>query len=141
MPSVYRYAWRCSGRRDLAESLTAESFLALHHQLDQVEDSRLPDWLFIVVKNLAIDYWRAASREHAVPQTPPAGAAQPGGRSLEDLIARAQDLTPAQRVCLTLHCVHGMDSEAIAQHTGMSEKQIASAVADAFEGLRGALKG
>jgi hypothetical protein len=34
-----------------------------------------------------------------------------------------------------------MDSEAIAQHTGMSEKQIASAVADAFEGLRGALKG
>jgi RNA polymerase sigma-70 factor (ECF subfamily) len=134
--SVFGYAWRCSGRRDLAENLTQESFLALHRSLDEVEDSRLPGWLFTVVKNLSIDYWRRASRDFALPEQPPAGAVQPGGRPLEDLIARAQDLKPAHRVCLTLRYVHGMDSHEIAQHTGMTEEQITRALGFALEGLR-----
>ncbi|MBL8231709.1 MAG: RNA polymerase sigma factor [Bryobacterales bacterium] len=134
--AVFRYAWRVSGRRDLAEDLTNESFLALYRNLQQVDDGRLPAWLFTVVKNLAIDHWRKASREQAVPEQIPAVSPEPQGPSFEDLIARAKGLKPVHRICLTLRYVHGMDRQEIAKHTGMSDNQIKSALQYALELLR-----
>src|SRR5215510_3121883 len=56
--AVYRYALRCVSRKDLAEDLTSEAFLALFRNLDQVDASRLPAWLLTVVRNRARDHWR-----------------------------------------------------------------------------------
>jgi hypothetical protein len=42
LQAVYRFALRCVSRADPAEDLTAEAFLALYRNLDQIETSRLP---------------------------------------------------------------------------------------------------
>jgi DNA-directed RNA polymerase specialized sigma24 family protein len=45
-------------RRDVAEDLTSEAFLALYRNLEQIDVTLLPGWLFTVVRNRARDYWR-----------------------------------------------------------------------------------
>src|SRR5262245_21872362 len=57
-PSVFRLALTCVNRQDLAEDLTSETFLALYRNLDEIDASRLPGWLFTVVRNRARDWWR-----------------------------------------------------------------------------------
>ena len=56
--AVFRLAMATVGRRDLAEDLTAEAFLALHQQFGRIRVDELPAWLFVVVRNRARDHWR-----------------------------------------------------------------------------------
>ncbi|MCS7023452.1 MAG: sigma-70 family RNA polymerase sigma factor [Bryobacteraceae bacterium] len=133
--AVFRYAWRLTGRRDLAEDFTSEAFLALHRNLDQVEDARLPAWLFTEVRNLAIEYWRRASREQTLSEAAPF-LRPDGSSSLVDLLSRATGLKPVHRICLTLRYLYGMDRQEIARQTGLSEHQIKSALQYGLELLR-----
>ena len=41
--AVFRFALRCVGRRDLAEDLTSEAFLALHQNVGNVDIAQLSD--------------------------------------------------------------------------------------------------
>jgi DNA-directed RNA polymerase specialized sigma24 family protein len=38
--SVYRFALRCVGKKEVAEDLTSDAFLALHRNLDNIEEAR-----------------------------------------------------------------------------------------------------
>jgi RNA polymerase sigma-70 factor (ECF subfamily) len=51
--SVFRFALSIVGKRDLAEDLTSEAFLALHRNLEGIDQSQLPGWLLTVVRNRA----------------------------------------------------------------------------------------
>jgi RNA polymerase sigma-70 factor (ECF subfamily) len=120
---VFRFALSVAGKRDLAEDLTSEAFLALHRNLDGIDQSQLPGWLLTVVRNRARDWWRrrmveqrfaAEHVERPVPPAPP----------LEGWILECRDLKPVHRTCLILRYVHGMTRTEIAATTGLSETQV-----------------
>jgi RNA polymerase sigma-70 factor (ECF subfamily) len=138
--AVFRFAMRCVGRRDLAEDLTSEAFLALQQSLDRIDADQLPSWLFKVVRNRAIDHWRRqeTERKYAAAQPPgePVEAVPTGGLAL--LQSRA--LKPVHRVCLLLRYVYGMGRPEIARATGLNEIQVKGHLQYALDLLRRELK-
>src|SRR5438034_7839140 len=56
--SVFRFAMSITGRKEEAEDLTSEAFLALHRNLSAIDQSLLPGWLLTVVRNRARDACR-----------------------------------------------------------------------------------
>ena len=122
VPAVYRFAFSVVGRRDLAEDLTAEAFLALWRNFDGIDQSQLPGWLIAVVRNRARDWWRRqqVERRHLEERVDPPPAAPP----LERWILEDADLKPVHRTCLMLRYVHGMTRAEIAATLSLSETQV-----------------
>ena len=136
--SVFRFAMRCVSRRDVAEDLTSEAFLALYRNLDQIDESQLPAWLLTVVRNRARDYWRRQAVEQRYLETvePPVAVAPP----LERWILDSPALKPIHRTCLMLRYVHGMSRAEIAAALALSETQVKGHLQYALELLRKAYK-
>ena len=125
--AVFRYALKCVGRRDVAEDITSDVFLALHRNMPAVDVSQLPAWLFAVAKNKAIDYWRRAQLEQRYLEAlPPAATAaettwEP---SLEVWLRQTKALKPIHRACLILRYVHAMDRADIGRTLGLTGNQV-----------------
>jgi RNA polymerase sigma-70 factor (ECF subfamily) len=137
--AVFRFALRCVTKRELAEDLTSDAFLALYHNLDRVDGSRLPAWLFTVVRNRARDYWRRQAVEQRYLQSleePIASEPHP----LERWMLESADLKPVHRTCLMLRYAHGMTRAEIASRTGLSEMQVKGYLQYALELLRKAYR-
>jgi len=115
LPVVFRYALRCVGRRDIAEAIAADAFLALYRNFERIDAAQLPGWLLTVVKNRAVDHWRRVQleqREVAEAQRaangPPTQAAADRASLDAWLIERCEDLKPPHRPCRLLRFVQGM---------------------------------
>jgi RNA polymerase sigma-70 factor (ECF subfamily) len=121
--AVYRFAMSVAGRKETAEDLTSEAFLALYRNLDAIDESRLPGWLLTVVRNRARDIWRHESveRRHAEQSVAPVVGDKP---ELERWMFEHADLKPIHRTCLMLRYVHGMARTEIAETTGLTETQV-----------------
>jgi RNA polymerase sigma-70 factor, ECF subfamily len=134
-PAVYRFAMRCVSRKDLAEDLTSEAFLALFRNLDRIDASRLPAWLLTVVRNRARDHWRRQTVEqsHAASIDAANTVEQP---PLERWLLESPDLKPVHRTCLMLRYVYGMTRAEIAGKTGFSEMQVKGYLQYGLEVLR-----
>lgn len=121
--AVFRFAMSVTGRRDAAEDLTSEAFLALLRHLDSIDESRLPGWLLTVVRNRARDLWRhqEVEQRHAgnAADRPASEAPQ-----LERWILENADLKPIHRTCIVLRYVHGLARAEIAATVGLSETQV-----------------
>ncbi len=121
--SVFRFALSCVRRREIAEELVGEAFLALFRNFDGIDQARLPAWLIAVVRNRARDLWRRQALEHGylelLSREPAAGA----GEVKLGLFDRAE-LKPIHRVCLRLRYVEGLTRAEIASATGLSEVQV-----------------
>jgi RNA polymerase sigma-70 factor, ECF subfamily len=121
--SVFRFALSVVGKREAAEDLTSEAFLALHRNLESIEQSQLPGWLLTVVRNRARDWWRRRMVEQRYVEQfvePPVRDAPP----LEGWILTCRDLKPVHRSCLMLRYVYGMTRVEIAAQIGLSETQV-----------------
>jgi RNA polymerase sigma-70 factor, ECF subfamily len=123
--AVFRYATRCAGRRDVAEELTSEAFVALWRAFAEIEQAQLPGWLFTVVKNRAIDYWRRSTLEqrhlaslerHPVPER--------SSSSMVEWLDATPALKPVHRACLILRYVHGLERAEIAARLGLTDNQV-----------------
>jgi RNA polymerase sigma-70 factor (ECF subfamily) len=121
--SVFRFAMSVTGKKEEAEDLTSEAFLALHRNLSAIDESLLPGWLLTVVRNRARDVWRrkVVEQRHLeelrnVPQV----ASPP----LERWVLEHGDLKPIHRACVMLRYVQGMTRAEIAAKTGLSEMQV-----------------
>ncbi len=125
---VFRVALRDVSRRDIAEEITTEAFLALFQLAENVSLDQLPGWLFNFVQRCAPDYWlrwyqnqtwadSPESEQISSPQHHPA-------ISFEGLLASCSPLKPVHRACLILHFIHGMTRHEIASHTGLTESEI-----------------
>jgi RNA polymerase sigma-70 factor, ECF subfamily len=126
LTAVFRYAQRVVGRRDVAEELTSDAFIALWRTFDTIDTSLLPGWLFTVVKNRAIDYWRKSGVEQkylAGVETPAAVAGRPQHDFL-DWLNSAPSLKPIHRAVLILRYVHGSERTEIAARLGLTEVQV-----------------
>jgi RNA polymerase sigma-70 factor (ECF subfamily) len=136
--SVYRFALSVAGRKETAEDLTSEAFLALYRNFDSIDQAQLPGWLLTVVRNRARDLWRRQAVEQRYTSqlsTPPVG--QPP--ALEHWILESSELKPVHRTCLMLRYVHGMTRAEIASRTGLSESQVKGHLQYALSLLRKAL--
>ena len=137
--AVYRFAMRCVSRRDVAEDLTAEAFLALYRNLERIDASQLPAWLFTVVRNRARDHWRrqVVEKRYLESLPEPVSTDPP---PLERWILESAALKPVHRTCLMLRYVHGMTRAEVAATTGLSETQVKGYLQYALELLRKSYK-
>jgi RNA polymerase sigma-70 factor (ECF subfamily) len=109
LPAVYGYLLRRCGRVDLAEELTAETFLAaVDAARSGSADSPTAAWLIGVARHKLVDHWRREERVerrlHALAGGFAEDAADTWDARLDAVMARdALDrLTPAHRAALTL---------------------------------------
>ena len=123
--AVFKYALRTVGNRELAEDITSEAFLELFRHQDHIDAVRLPAWLFTVVKNRAVDYWRKRAVEQRHAQELIQVESSPANRlDVEAWLLREPALKPVHRVCLILHFVHGMTREEIGRRLDLSEIKV-----------------
>lgn len=137
LPAVFRYAIRCVGRREVAEEITSEAFVALLRGFDEIDPKLLPGWLFTVVRNRATDYWRRASLErryHSTLESEPQTSSAPD--SIQEWLDAVPSLKPVHRACLILRYVHGLERAAIALRLGLSENQVKGHLQYAHQLLR-----
>ena len=135
--AVFRVCLRLVSRREIAEDLTSEVFLALQQSWDMVTDEMQPAWLFTVARRRAADYWRKryleerweAEYRDEVLWTEPE-------HKMEEILASCTALKPIHRVCLTLRFAQGMSREEIARQTGLTELQVKGYLQYALELLR-----
>ena len=121
--AVFRCALSVVGRKELAEDLTAEAFLALWRNFDGIDQERLPGWLIAVVRNRARDWWRRQQVEqrHVNQEM---SSVRPEPPPLEHWILDSPDLKPVHRTCVMLRYVHGMTRAEIAERLALSETQV-----------------
>jgi RNA polymerase sigma-70 factor (ECF subfamily) len=136
LTSVFRYAVKCVGRREIAEEITAEAFVALYNTFDRIDPGLLPGWLFTVVRNRATDFWRrsALERKYSAGLDPEPKAET--SSSIQEWLDAAPALKPVHRACLILRYVHGLERTAIAGRLGLSEIQVKGYLQYAHQLLR-----
>jgi RNA polymerase sigma-70 factor (ECF subfamily) len=124
--AVYRFALSITRRKEVAEDLTSEAFLALHREMASIDPSQLPAWLLTVVRNRARDLWRhqVVEERYAVEKDPAVPLTAPPASSLEEWILASAGLKPVHRLCVMLRYVSGMTRAEIAIETGLSETQV-----------------
>jgi RNA polymerase sigma-70 factor, ECF subfamily len=126
VPAVYRFALSITRRKEVAEDLTSEAFLALHREMASIDSSQLPSWLLTVVRNRARDLWRhqMVEERYAIDKTPVVPPTAPPASSLEEWILEGAGLKPVHRLCVMLRYVSGMTRAEIANETGLTETQV-----------------
>jgi RNA polymerase sigma-70 factor, ECF subfamily len=122
--AVLRYAWRLVGRREIAEELAADAFLSLYEHMATIDTALLPGWLFTVVRNRAIDYWRRHALEDRYHNDLPREPLAPPTIEPESPLLEHTALKPIHRVCLRLRYGYGMSVAEIARATGLSDTQV-----------------
>ena len=123
--SVFRYSVRVVGRRDVAEELTSDAFIALWKVFDTIDTSQLPGWLFTVVRNRATDYWRKGGVEQKYLAGLEAEPSTAGPRhDFQEWLDSAPSLKPIHRAVLILRYVHGHERAEIATRLGLTETQV-----------------
>ena len=137
--AVYRFAVSVTGRKETAEDLTSEAFLALYRNLASIDESRLPGWLLTVVRNRARDLWRhqAVEQRYAEQFAGPRATETP---ELEHWMLESAELKPVHRTCILLRYVHGLARAEIAETIGLTETQVKGHLQYALTLLRKAYK-
>lgn len=137
LPAVFRYAVKCVGRREVAEEITSETFIALFRGFSEIDPALLPGWLFTVVRNRATDYWRRAALERRYQGTlEPEPQTVVDSMSVAEWLDAAPALKPVHRACLILRYVHGLERAEIASRLGLSENQVKGHLQYAHQLLR-----
>lgn len=133
--SVIGYARRCVGRFDVAEEIASDAFLELYRNAGRIDRDQLPSWLYTVVRNRSIDYWRRHRREAPLSESVQDRPAPPDPVITLDRLKEA-GLNETHRLCLTLRYVEGMTREEIARITGLRETQVKGYLRYGLELLR-----
>ncbi len=121
--SVFRFALSCVWRREIAEEITSETFLALLRNLDGLDEAQIPGWLITVARNRARDYWRRNSTEQRYLESADIPVSITDDQDQGGLFDNP-DLKPIHRICLVLRFREGMTRSEIAQEVGLSETQV-----------------
>jgi RNA polymerase sigma-70 factor (ECF subfamily) len=121
LPHVYGYLLARCGDRNLAEDLTAESFLAAVQATRKpgAADPSIP-WLIGVARHKLADHWRRAEREQRGLRLleEPAPADDPWDAAVDRLRAREvlSRLGAHHRAALTLRYLDGLPVPEVARH-------------------------
>jgi RNA polymerase sigma-70 factor (ECF subfamily) len=135
--AVYRVCLRAVSRKEVAEELTNEVFLALYQGWEKMTPEQLPAWLFTVAKRRTADYWRHHYVEESwvSAQVEEVNCHEPE-HPMAELLARCHALKPIHRICVTLRFSHGMSRAEIAKQLSLSELQVKGHLQYALQLLR-----
>jgi RNA polymerase sigma-70 factor (ECF subfamily) len=144
MPRVYNFFRYRVGDDQLAEDLTAETFLRAWRARDRYASdvAAFSTWLFSIAHNLAVDHFRRHKPTLSLDDLPDL----PDGAAVEDVIRRRADsdrlnalldrLAPRERELIALKYGAELTNRAIAQVTGMSESNVGTTLHRTIQRLR-----
>lgn len=124
LPEVYGYLLSRCGQRQLAEDLTAETFLAAVEAVRRRPPPRLSTaWLVGVARHKLVDHWRRVAREQQGLRVVGGQAVEPEDpwdERLDAMLARdvLMRLGPHHRAALTLRYLDGLPVPEVAAHLG-----------------------
>lgn len=143
--ALVRYAMQITGDLDRARDVVQETFLRLCRTEDKEVDDHLPEWLFTVCRNRAIDLVRnnkkvrpmnCRSMDHAPATSPPpsdaAGQKEEEGRMLNEL----EKLPEPQQEVLRLKFKEGLSYKEISRITGNSVTNVGFLIHTGLKRLR-----
>jgi RNA polymerase sigma-70 factor (ECF subfamily) len=101
---VYRYVWRMSGRRDLAEDVTQESFLCLMRDASRfaAERGSLPGYLFGIARKQLLKRGRRERRYVALADTGERPGEAASGQDPQVDLLRREDVARVRAAVMAL---------------------------------------
>lgn len=137
---IYAYALRLTGRRDAADDLFQDTFLAAFRAWPPPRGDALRAWLHRIATTKLVD---RARRER--PTVPIASELRLAADGLDhalriDLAAAIRRLPARQRAAFVLRAVEGLPYRDVARALGCAETAARSRVAEAKRKLREALR-
>ncbi len=151
--SIYRLAYRMTGRPEDAEDVVQDAFVRAYRQLGRFEArSNFATWLYRIAFNCAIDHMRSRPhREHSEPHdTLEHLAPHQSGPSLDDLVFAAeinvqvqtalQALSEQERAAFLMRHYHGCSIDEICGVLGLKSNAAKHSIFRAVRKMRSALK-
>jgi RNA polymerase sigma-70 factor (ECF subfamily) len=122
LPQVYGYLRTRVGETEIAEDLTAETFLAA---VRAVQEHKVPDltiaWLVTVARNKLVDHWRRREREERTLRLASDSESEVVDDDVDARFDRMRarevlaELAPHHRVALTLRYLDGLSVPEVAR--------------------------
>ena len=151
--SIYRLAYRMTGKPEDAEDVVQETFVRAFRQLGRFEArSNFATWLYRIGFNCAIDYMRARPHRESTeaPDTLEQMSGHAGGPSMDDLVfageigARVQDalngLSEQERAAFLMRHYHGYSIEEICGALDVKSNAAKHSIFRAVKKMRAALR-
>jgi RNA polymerase sigma-70 factor (ECF subfamily) len=145
--AVYRYALRLTGRTELAEDLTQETFLRGWRSRRKLRDSRTARvWLLRIATNLWTDHIRRGRFEPTtIDDEPPCPRPSPAAASDERenvrlALSAMDELPPRQRQVLYLVTCENMTNAEVATVLEINESAVKANLSLARQQIRSKLK-
>lgn len=132
--AVFDFAYRLTGRADVAEDVTQECFLAFVRAPERFDAARgsVRTYLFAIAWNLALKRYRDHGSEEPLPEELAAREARSG----IDVATAIAELPPLQRESLVLFQYEGCTLEEIATVAGVDVGTVKARLHRARERLR-----
>jgi RNA polymerase sigma-70 factor, ECF subfamily len=152
--SLYRLAFRMTGKAEDAEDVVQETFIRAYRQLSRFEArANVSTWLYRIAFNCAVDFLRAKPRRAATTEDEVLErlAAPSDGPSMDDLVYAGQigeqlqvalgGLSEKERAAFLMRHYHGCSIEEIGSTLGMKTNATKHSIFRAVRKMRVALAG
>ena len=143
--ALIRYAARLLGSQDAARDVVQETFARLCAQEPGSLNGRMPEWLYTVCRNCALDVRRKEQRMSAISDAVVAAEVSPETGPSEMLESRETtgrmvrllaDLPENQREVIRLKFQHGLRYRQISEITGLSVTNVGFLIHTGIKTLR-----
>jgi RNA polymerase sigma-70 factor, ECF subfamily len=125
--AVWRFLWRLTGDRTLAEDLAQETFLKAYDRLGSFRfESRFSTWLYRIARNTAIDAMRSRARRQDLPGRLIPRGEDPGPELGLEMTTALESLSPKLREALVLGEVAGLTCREAGEVLGVAEGTVKS---------------
>ncbi len=151
--SVYRLAYRMTGRAEDAEDVVQETFVRVYRQLGRFEArSHFATWLYRIAFNCAIDYMRGRPHRESAEQQERLErlSGESCGATADDLVfageingcvqAALESLSPQERAAFLLRHCEGCTIDEICQTLGLRANATKHSIFRAVRKMRAALQ-
>ena len=140
---LVRYATRLLGDPDRARDVVQDTFARLFEADPSAVGHRVPEWLYTVCRNRALDVVRTEGRRERLRGLAPARSPEPTPADHAEhrqLLARTLDavdrLPPKQAEVLRLKLQHGLSYAEIAERTGLTSSYVGYLLHHAIKAVR-----
>ena len=150
--SLYRLAFRMTGRAEDAEDVVQETFIRAYRQLSRFEArANVSTWLYRIAFNCSVDFLRAKPRRQATSDDEVLErlAARSDGPSMDDLVYAGQigeqlqvalgGVSEKERAAFLMRHYHGCSIEEIGSTLGMKTNATKHSIFRAVRKMRVAL--
>ena len=152
--TLYRLAYRMTGKAEDAEDVVQETFIRAFRQLSRFEArSNVSTWLYRIAFNCAVDFLRARPRRESATEADVLERLAPAatGPTMDDLVYAGQigermqvalgDLSEKERAAFLMRHYHGCSIEEIGSTLGMKTNATKHSIFRAVKQMRVAMQG